>query len=390
MTTPHSADALKPCPFCGGNEVGVLRYGNRENGAHFSVVCGGCAIATDWHHAGTEEAARANAIAAWNRRPTPASPSLDNEAAARLRKQAEEAKKVRGVVALSPEDAFALLNRLERAEGFERMFHELRRSIRDAEAAAGAALEGTAKKIQGIAQWMDSQANQQQTGLDTFDYATQFDYDLAHAAGELSMIANNLAAPPAQGLPAAPDDPMDWRLPCDVKVGAGTHKKGTTLRSLVSRMEMLYGMAMKAHPVDEAKAAEFRAFLDQQFGSSPPAAAPSEPVAWRWKLGSSEASDVLDNPWRFSATPLMPYKDRIIEPLCLATPPAQDAGTGEAKDAERWRWFRHHGFFWRGPYCLQTCWPRHGEIGAPDPSIGKAAIIDAEIDCAIANSGRTE
>lgn len=138
------------------------------------------------------------------------------------------------------------------------------------------------------------------------------------------------AAPPAQGLPAAPEDPMDWRLPCDVKVGAGTHKKGTTLRSLVSRMEMLHGMAMKAHPVDEAKAAEFRAFLDQQFGSSPPAAAPSEPVAWHPALKA--AADVVM---------ALPLREGFDNDACkamaitanaailnLATPPAQDAGTG--------------------------------------------------------------
>lgn len=43
---------------------------------------------------------------------------------------------------------------------------------------------------------------------------------------------------------AQPADPMDWPLPCDVKVGAGTIKKGCKLRTLVTRMTMLHDMAM--------------------------------------------------------------------------------------------------------------------------------------------------
>lgn len=40
-----------------------------------------------------------------------------------------------------------------------------------------------------------------------------------------------------------PDDPLDWPLPCDVKIGHGTHKKGTTLRSLQIRANAIYEMA---------------------------------------------------------------------------------------------------------------------------------------------------
>jgi hypothetical protein len=52
---------------------------------------------------------------------------------------------------------------------------------------------------------------------------------------------------------AAPTDPMDWPLPCDVTVGAGTNKKGTKLPTLVTRMKMLHGMAMQvlAAPIGE-------------------------------------------------------------------------------------------------------------------------------------------
>ncbi|MES2048821.1 MAG: hypothetical protein V4447_10500 [Pseudomonadota bacterium] len=42
-----------------------------------------------------------------------------------------------------------------------------------------------------------------------------------------------------------PDDPMDWRLPCDVTVGHGTIGKGCKLRTLVARMQVLYDMAME-------------------------------------------------------------------------------------------------------------------------------------------------
>lgn len=51
-----------------------------------------------------------------------------------------------------------------------------------------------------------------------------------------------------EGTKTAPVDPMDWPLPCDVKVGAGTNKKGTKLRVLVMRMETLHRMAMAALP----------------------------------------------------------------------------------------------------------------------------------------------
>lgn len=42
---------------------------------------------------------------------------------------------------------------------------------------------------------------------------------------------------------AAPADPMDWPLPCDVTVGHGTMRKGVPLRTLLLRMKSLYEMA---------------------------------------------------------------------------------------------------------------------------------------------------
>ena len=58
-----------------------------------------------------------------------------------------------------------------------------------------------------------------------------------------------LYAAPVAAAPADPVDPMDWPLPCDVKVGHGAHAKGTKLRSLVRRMQVLYDMAQAAAPV---------------------------------------------------------------------------------------------------------------------------------------------
>lgn len=41
-----------------------------------------------------------------------------------------------------------------------------------------------------------------------------------------------------------PKDPMDWKLPCDVTVGHGTISKGCSLRTLVTRMKVLYSIAV--------------------------------------------------------------------------------------------------------------------------------------------------
>jgi len=49
------------------------------------------------------------------------------------------------------------------------------------------------------------------------------------------------AAPEHQEL----EHPLDTPLPCDIKIGAGTIKKGSKLSVLVHRMAVLYQMAMK-------------------------------------------------------------------------------------------------------------------------------------------------
>jgi hypothetical protein len=68
-------------------------------------------------------------------------------------------------------------------------------------------------------------------------------------AGIAAIIKRRLkwlpAAPVAQA--AADVDLLDMPLPCDVVIGHGTHGKGTSLRSLVSRMKTLYEMATGAN-----------------------------------------------------------------------------------------------------------------------------------------------
>lgn len=60
--------------------------------------------------------------------------------------------------------------------------------------------------------------------------------NLDAVGGPLDMSKYAAPAP----APDEPADPMDWPLPCDVKVGCGTHGKGTALRGLVGRMQRLY------------------------------------------------------------------------------------------------------------------------------------------------------
>ena len=42
-----------------------------------------------------------------------------------------------------------------------------------------------------------------------------------------------------------PENPLDTPLPCDIRIGAGTIKKGSKLSVIVHRMAVLYQMAMK-------------------------------------------------------------------------------------------------------------------------------------------------
>lgn len=84
------------------------------------------------------------------------------------------------------------------------------------------------------------------------------------------------------------------------------------------------------------------------------------------------------------------YKTMLEHAPSPAAQPVEQP-VDDARDAARWRWFVQHGFFWRGANCLQTCWPRHGEIGAKEPNIGKPAIVNSAIDAAMqASKGATD
>jgi hypothetical protein len=63
----------------------------------------------------------------------------------------------------------------------------------------------------------------------------------------------------------------DWRLPYDVTVGCGTHRKGTSFNTLVTRMRMLHREAFGPMPTPEQQAANLAALQ----GAAP--AAPQEP-----------------------------------------------------------------------------------------------------------------
>lgn len=65
------------------------------------------------------------------------------------------------------------------------------------------------------------------------------------ASAMLNVDALLRAALAAATAAQSPADPLDTPLPCDVKVGHGTHKKGTSLRALVARMQMLYDAAQE-------------------------------------------------------------------------------------------------------------------------------------------------
>lgn len=60
-------------------------------------------------------------------------------------------------------------------------------------------------------------------------------------AAQAKRIAELEAAPEYQ----EPENQLDMPLPCDIRIGAGTIKKGSKLSVLVHRMNVLYQLAMK-------------------------------------------------------------------------------------------------------------------------------------------------
>jgi hypothetical protein len=93
--------------------------------------------------------------------------------------------------------------------------------------------------------------------------------------------ARTLYTRPAAQEPEAPADPLDWPLPCDITVGAGTIRKGCTLRTLVARMHVL---------VDAAKGAMILAKAAPEVPTA--AQAPHD----RQSMSHAEMLTILD-PW---------------------------------------------------------------------------------------------
>lgn len=63
----------------------------------------------------------------------------------------------------------------------------------------------------------------------------------------ISGLRDQLRRKSESGASGAPSDPMDWPLPCDVRVGHGVMRKGVRLGTLVARMKVLYEMATGAN-----------------------------------------------------------------------------------------------------------------------------------------------
>jgi len=90
----------------------------------------------------------------------------------------------------------------------------------------------------------------------------------------------------AQAAPAAPEDPMDWPLPCDVTVGHITIRKGCELRTLVLRMQVLYDLSQKvelaapAAPAEAQRLAKFLQRMRTHLGSCRESAGEYNQQAW--------------------------------------------------------------------------------------------------------------
>ncbi|WP_233209910.1 hypothetical protein [Comamonas sp. 26] len=148
-------------------------------------------------------------------------------------------------------------------------------------------------------------------------------------------------------LAAQPEDPMDWRLPCDVTVGGGTIGKGCRLGTLVLRMKVLYKMAT-GEDADEVAArtveqrTEFLAALRQQAATEPQAApaAVAVPDAVRDALLQSEAALEVATARILKADPdhsisvTSEAKALVAVRAALAATPAADA---QAQTIERQR-----------------------------------------------------
>ncbi|WP_343593422.1 hypothetical protein [Paracidovorax wautersii] len=112
---------------------------------------------------------------------------------------------------------------------------------------------------------------------------------------ECRLIRLGYAAALSAAAPAAPADPMDWPLPCDVTVGHGTIGKGVPLRTLVNRMKVLYGMATgnDADEVQNRTPEQRQALTDAFIASVQPAATPKDQQPGAAEVDGRVTADML-------------------------------------------------------------------------------------------------
>lgn len=151
--------------------------------------------------------------------------------------------------------------------------HDIRKNMVDA---VRAALTQQAAPEAPLCQWPTCQPEevQQQVARETFEVL-------------YGGYAPPVAASEVQASEQQATDPMDWPLPCNVKVGGCTIRKGCKLRTLVTRMESLHRMAMKAMPEPTPEA---RALFDAMIrGEEDPAATTASARFHELKQRISEA-----------------------------------------------------------------------------------------------------
>lgn len=121
---------------------------------------------------------------------------------------------------------------------------------------------------------------------------------------ELDKMLPAKEAPSAEPVGDEPayDDPMDWPLPCDVRVGHGTIRKGCKLRTLVTRMKVLYDLAQKYAPkADPAALAELR-----QAANVPEPAASATEAKWEANAGPVPGDYPIDRAIKAMPLPVYP------------------------------------------------------------------------------------
>jgi hypothetical protein len=122
-----------------------------------------------------------------------------------------------------------------------------------------------------------------------------------------------------------PFDPMDWPIPCDVKVGGCTIRKGCKLSTLVTRMESLHRMAMKAipKPTPEARAMVDAMIAGTWDGTEPPTqAAPEAPASAQPVAAAPTARQIMFAAYSRCIVDDRLSPDQIADVLLSAAPAA--------------------------------------------------------------------